>query len=371
MPFVWSIGSICGPAISGLTADSYLFPSLPYLLPNLICSGILLFGIVVAYFCLEETLPGKDSDAFLDKHSDQPSATSTLTAASRGNNNLDANIRSGSYGTFNYVQVNQGQNWNVNSDGSFQEPSMYEGSGVFSKRIIMLIAGLALYLYHTMAYDHLLPIFLQDDKFPSTTAQEINTSGGLGLTTQQVGMIMSGNGIIALFMQGIIFPLMTDYAGVWRTFQFITILHPLVYFFVPYVALLPEKYIFPGIYTCLLIRNFFLIPAYPLFLILIKEAGNTKCLGKINGLAASVGAVARCISPPVAGILYSQGTRLGFTGLAWWGTGAVAIIGSIQLFWIERQKNASSTVSLPCVRPSENDQKDMVHILVSEIDSQP
>ena len=376
MPFVWSIGSICGPAISGLTADSPLFPTLPYLLPNLICSGILLFGVVVGYFFLEETLPAKNSASFLDKDERRPSVTSALMATSGGNDNPDADLRSESYGTFNYVQVNKDQKWKVNSDGSSRKSTKAGSLGkVFSKRVIMLIAGLSIYLYHTMAYDHLLPIFLQDDKFPDATAQDIETltvPGGLGLTTQQVGIIMSGNGIIALFMQGVIFPLMTDYFGVWHTFQFITLLHPVVYFVVPYVALLPEQYTFVGIYGCLILRNFFLIPAYPLFLILIKEAGNSKYLGKINGLAASIGAVARCASPPIAGILYSQGARIGFTGLAWWGTGIIAIAGTIQLFWIRRQKNANSTVSLPCARPVlENEPKDIVHIVVADVDAEP
>ena len=312
MPFVWSIGSICGPAISGLTANSSLFPSLPYLLPNLICSGILLFGVVIGYFFLEETLPAKNPASLLDKDGSRPSVTSALMATSGVNENPDADLRSESYGTFNYVQINKDEKWKVNSDGSSRESQTKAASAgkVFSKRVIMLITGLSIYLYHTMAYDHLLPIFLQDDKFPDAIAQDIDTftvPGGLGLTTQQVGIIMSGNGIIALFMQGVIFPLMTDCFGVWHTFQFITLLHPVVYFIVPYVALLPEQYAFAGVYSCLIVRNFFLIPAYPLFLILIKEAGNTKYLGKINGLAASIGAVARCVSPPVAGILYSQG----------------------------------------------------------------
>ena len=219
-----------------------------------------------------------------------------------------------------------------------------------------------------MAYDHLLPIFLQDEKFPGATTNAFTIPGGLGLTTQQVGIIMSGNGIIALFMQGIVFPLMTDFLGIWRTFLLVSILHPIVYFVVPYVALLPDDSIFLGVYACLILRNFFLIPAYPLFLILIKEEGNPKYLGKINGLAASLGAVARCVSPPIAGILYGVGQQIDFTGIAWWGPGFVAILGAVQIFWIKRQKNASSVVRLPCASSIENDCKDVVHIRVTEVD---
>ena len=367
MPFVWSIGSICGPAISGLTVNSPLFPSLPYLLPNLICAGILLLGILVAYFFLEETLSEDQPVNFNDK---DEGITTALMATSGGNDAPDADLRSESYGTFNHVQVTQSQTWTVNSNGSSPETSH---KSIFSRRIVLLMAGLAIYLYHTMAYDSLLPIFLQDPPSHSHASPHdspLTVGGGLGLKTQQVGIIMSVNGLIALFIQGIIFPLLTDCLGVWRTFQIITLLHPIVYLVVPFLAMIPQSWVFPGTYACLIVRNIFLIPAYPLFLILIKEAGNTRYLGKINGLAASVGAVARCASPPVAGWLYVQGTRMNFTGLAWWGTGLVAIVGSVQLFWIRRQKNVSSTVRRPCAPLAEDVRKEVVHIVVAEVDSE-
>lgn len=68
MPFVWGLGSIIGPAMGGALAmpsESHpalfprgsLFDIYPFLLPNLVCVIILLFGILNGLFFLEETHP--------------------------------------------------------------------------------------------------------------------------------------------------------------------------------------------------------------------------------------------------------------------------------------------------------------------------
>lgn len=66
MPFVWCLGSIIGPAMGGALAmpcEAYpwlfpkgtLFDTYPFLLPNLVCVVILIFGIANGLLFLEET----------------------------------------------------------------------------------------------------------------------------------------------------------------------------------------------------------------------------------------------------------------------------------------------------------------------------
>lgn len=66
MPFVWCLGSIIGPAMGGALAmpcEAYpwlftkggIFDTYPFLLPNLVCVVILLFGITNGILFLEET----------------------------------------------------------------------------------------------------------------------------------------------------------------------------------------------------------------------------------------------------------------------------------------------------------------------------
>lgn len=196
------------------------------------------------------------------------------------------------------------------------------------------------------------------------------------MTVQQVGIIMSVNGLIALFVQAAIFPIMASWLGVWKVFIITAVGHPIAYFIVPYLALLPTNLVYPGIYACLSIRNFFSILAYPVLLILLKEAAPApNCLGKINGLAASTGAGCRTVASPVAGFLYGLGIRIEFTALAWWASAAVAVIGTIQAFFINRVKDGPQHTVRPVApcrfMPEEHrdHRPSVVHIKVHDPDS--
>jgi hypothetical protein len=198
-----------------------------------------------------------------------------------------------------------------------------------------------------MTYDHLLPIFLQDKRIDDVSAFATTSpafAGGLGLSIQDVGIIMSINGVIQLIIQGAIFPLLASWLGIYRLLIVVTIGHPISYFIVPYLSLLPRNWLFPAIYTCLAIRNVFSILAYPLLLIMIKEAAPSPShLGKINGLAASTGAACRTIASPIAGLLYGLSIQIRFTPLAWWASSLVALIGVLQIPFLKRAKNNNHT----------------------------
>lgn len=194
-----------------------------------------------------------------------------------------------------------------------------------------------------MCYDHLLPIFFEDDRVAlvdsSSLPDFLYFPGGLGLSMNAVGMIMAVNGAIALFIQAVIFPIAAEKIGVFRLFLIVTLFHPIAYLLMPFLVWIPESLVYPAIYSCLAVRNIFNIIVYPLLLILIKEATpSSSILGKVNGFAASAGAACRMIAPPVAGLLYMIGSRMDCTALAWWGSALIAVVGSVQCFSIERAK---------------------------------
>ena len=331
--------------------------------------------MLIGYFFLHETHPDMQpwsTPADLDKST----AETPLVATAGSIANAGADLRAESYGTFNRVDIQQAETWVVNADGSsyLPLPTGQTSDATFTRNVVMLVLALGIFSYHGMTYDHLLPIFLQDSKGSDVSALGtgvFDVPGGLGLSTQQVGAIMAVNGVIALVVQ-LLFPLFAAWLGVWKLFLAVTILHPIAYFIVPFLALLPGPLLYPGIYLSLTVRNVFSILAYPILLILLKEAcPKPSALGKINGLAASVAAGMRTLAPPISGLLYAWGTDIGFTGIAWWGSGFVALLGAVQLGWVKRQKNMAATVRMPCVTEIETvagvKDKEVVRVVVVEV----
>lgn len=397
MPFVWSIGGIVGPSIGGYFAEPVhnfpnvfhegsLFDKFPYLLPNLVCAGLMAISVVAGYFCLEETHPDmQPRDNLQDADDSISNARTPLMAAQAGTTTAPVNLEQESYGTFNQVTEEAvDEEWDLKADGTTRTPSIASTTGqkVYTRRVIMLTIALGIFTYHSMTYDTLFPIFCQQERVPSgghsmdIGSEHGSFAGGLGLSIQQVGIIMSVNGIIALVVQAVVFPFMASWLGIWKTFILTAIGHPLAYFVVPYLALLPgNKWLDAGIYACLTIRNLFSILAYPVLLILIKEASpSPSCFGRINGLAASTGAGARTIASPVAGLIYGLGVKADFTALAWWVSAAVALIGTVQAFFINRAKNGRNHLVRPAaacaLMPDEHRHRpSVVHIKVHDYDS--
>lgn len=330
-----SIGGIFSQPVENFPSlfnPAGLFAKFPYLLPNLICSSLLALSMVMAYFLLEETHPEKRTGN-LARAVDATTAQTPLLPALGATTDAPADLTCESYGTFNSVEVQHDEMWRVGTNGEWiEQPS---SDKVFTKPVIMFVVALSIFTYHSMTYDHLIPIFLQDKRADDVHAQDLSHAalgGGLGLTTQQVGLILSINGVIQLAVQAIVFPILADLLGVLRLLLMVTVAHPIAYIIVPFLQLLPPRFVYPGLFVALSVRNLTSILAFPLLLIMIKEAAPDKShLGRINGLAASTGAACRSVASPIAGLLYGLSIEIRFTPLAWWASALVALVGALQV----------------------------------------
>jgi len=375
MPFVWSIGTVIGPAIGGTLSNpcesfpntfsqNGLFGRFPYLLPNLVCASLLVVSIVLGYLLLEETHPDMQPRILLPE-STYSSEESPLIATADAIKVPAIDLRTERYGTFD---GSDDSTWR-NTQLKFAPPK------IFTKQIVALVIAMGIFTYHSMTYDHLLPIFLEDERGePYTSVSSIRqagiglissvSAGGLGLSVQKVGMIMSCDGVIALFVQAVIFPFFAQKLGIHRLFILVSLLHPLSYFMMPFLVYLPERFMLSGIFACLTVRNILCIMAYPVILIMIKEATpSPNVLGKVNGLSASAGAACRTVAPPIAGYLYTLGSRMDFQGLAWYGSMLVAGIGAVQCFSVKRVRQTPDI--------EEDLKKDVVpFVTVTEVNSE-
>jgi hypothetical protein len=319
--------------------------------------------MVMAYFLLEETHP-EQRPANRTDDNDRVTANTPLLPAQGATSDAPADLTAESYGTFNAVEVQHDEMWRVRSNGDWIEQPASEK--VFTKTVITFVVALSIFTYHSMTYDHLIPIFLQDKRADDVHAQELSYTtlgGGLGLSTQQVGLILSINGVIQLAIQALVFPILADLFGVWRLLLIVTVAHPVAYIVVPFLQLLPPRLVYPGLFAALSIRNLTSILAFPLLLIMIKEAAPDKShLGKINGLAASTGAACRSVASPIAGLLYGLSIEIRFTPLAWWASALVALVGALQVpFMNHAAHNCHARVRTAF---SEHSHDETVHITV-------
>jgi hypothetical protein len=348
MPFMWSMGTIIGPVIGGtlarpaiyypsIFASDGLFGRFPYLLPNLVCAALILVAMIQGYCFLEETHPDLQQHEEEEEEEDEeveddyiiPDERQRLWVRSGSifsTTGPGFDLRRGSYGTLQPVKV-------LIAVDEILPPDRTQPPKAFTHRVVMLILALVIFSYHQMTFDHLLPIFLQDAPCHSDSCSQL-LSGGLGLTTLAVGLIMSVNGIIALFIQAVIFPPVATHLGIYTLFLFTTLLHPIAYAIMPLLTLMPSGALYTGIYASLAVRNLASMLEYPVLLILLKQAClDTSVLGRINGAAMSASSGARTLAPPVAGLLYGVGSEV-----AWVGSVATALLGVVQLLWIGGEK---------------------------------
>ncbi|KAI1491654.1 MFS general substrate transporter [Biscogniauxia mediterranea] len=390
-PFVWTLGGIIGSAMGGFLAQParfypHIFPAdglfgrYPYLLPNLVSVVAIVLAIVQGMLFLEETNPAMmqrnkpmppavqyDAVAVADDDDDDDdidettplrrggARTTTTMARERpafAEESLPLpveqtfDLRRSSFGTVHSIRVTGGdvggkgtpapqahaiQNGNNEEQEAEAE---YTGQRTFNFTIVMLTVALVLFSYHQMAFCTLLPTHLLDRPGAGAEGGGLDLWGGLGYTVHDVGVYLAVNGFLGLFMQGVIFPVFVERVGVWRSFVWMVVLYPTCYVVMPFLTAVPPGLRPSGVYLAMALQSFFGIVVSPCALILLKDATpSSRVLGKVNGLAMSACCLARTVSPPLVGIIYSTAG----SAAAWFSCAGVAVLGTAQLFWVPRK----------------------------------
>lgn len=374
-PFVWTLGGIIGSAMGGFLAQpARFYPSVfpadglfgryPYLLPNLVAVVVIALAILQGIFFLEETnemlLEVDDDHAVEDSDMDEttplnggasrhrqraPRASAVSERPRFAEDSLplpveqNFDLRRSSFGTVHSIRLpadtqQQSSSGLLRADGRPNPPSRAQSfkGKTFNFTVIMVTVALVIFSYHQMAFCTLLPTHLLDK--PQQPRGVLDLAGGLGYTVHDVGVYLAVNGIIGLFIQGVIFPLFVDRMGVWRSFVVMIILYPAAYVLNPFLSAFPDWLVSPGIYASMVLQSFFGIIVGPCALILLKNATPSPVvLGKVNGLAMAACCLARTVSPPLVGIIYAAGG----SAAAWFSCAGIAVVGIVQLLWVPRE----------------------------------
>ncbi len=201
----------------------------------------------------------------------------------------------------------------------------------------MIIHDMCLRLHsHSISFDQLMPVFLSEPMSHAPISLPFKFTGGFAFSTGTIGFMLSVQGVYSMMAQIFLFPLAASKFGTLKTFRFILFTWPLLYLLVPYLVLLPQPLQMPGVYFCLLWKITAQVLAFPSNAILLtNSAPSLLVLGVINGVSASTASLARACGPTATGILHAWGLKIGSTGLAWWASGSVCLIGAIESLWLE------------------------------------
>ncbi|KAF5672356.1 tetracycline resistance TCR1 [Fusarium circinatum] len=367
MPMVWCIGSIVGPMIGGALARPCIsYPEIfargtiwdryPYLLPNLFSAATVFFGVIIGLLFLDETHAEKKSQrdrgreigdylaswfggvASCNGRGRSPEKQALLD----GKQNvqyLSTSVRPGSAHSDEVLPAYRSQENSPrlapqpdtqSLNEAPLEPIVVRKSKTFTKPVIMNIISYGILAFHTMTFDQLFPVFLST-KRPEHPVHDLpfKFTDGFGLETKMIGVIMSVQGLYSLFSNYLIVPPVTRRLGSLRLFRILAFSYFALYLVTPYLVLLPDSMRMPAIYLLVIWKCTFSTMAYPSNAILLANSAPSKqVLGTINGIAASTASLCRALGPTLSGLLYSWGLQTGYSGLAWWFSGLITIVGA-------------------------------------------
>lgn len=348
-------GLLARPADTWHSLEGGLFDKYPYLLPNLVAALYIVFAIVIGVFFLKETneaviVKSKASAGRTDERTPllQPPSSQHLTVEDDqktvARRRSMASIQPVTTGTT--VDIRRLSNLTTASsvkpsismhpsvdaavDDAIDEDEVKPG---WNRSMVLFIAQLILMAYHSMAFGSLMPIFLLDEPSVGISDTALDLHGGFGYTVRDVGVFMSVNGFVAIFVQGVVFAPLVERLGVWRTMVTLTALAPIAYVIPPFLTMIPHQQAPIGIYFNLIVQNFLLIIIYPCLLILLKDATpSLTMLGQVNGLAMAASSGARTVAPPLVGWIYGAGG----SAAAWWSVAAAALVAGILILFMKR-----------------------------------
>ncbi|KAH7396774.1 major facilitator superfamily domain-containing protein [Phaeosphaeria sp. MPI-PUGE-AT-0046c] len=371
MPFVWCLGTIVGGFLGGVLArpaiqwpetfTGTIFQTYPYLLPNLFCTAVVLFGLVVGILFLEETHEDRKYDRDCGREAgqwilrkihgeeapldDKDASLDELTCMLQDHDhNAPAYQSTSSSPTLCSTRTSISEPPSFKLERDIQPtPTVRQA---FTMQVCLNIVCYGILAFHTISLEQLLPI-LMSRAVPAkeSTHLPFHFTGGFGWSPQMNGAFLAAQGVMQMIAQLFIFPWLSKRLGSLRTFWVTLSLYPLLYIIAPYLALLPDRLQITGLMVLLVGKVTFQSLSYPsLAIILANSAPSKRVLGTLNGAAASSASICRGFGPTISGLMDGVGQSSNMSGLAWWTMAGVAIVGWAPGFILKEGKERTHIV---------------------------
>ncbi|KAF2020826.1 MFS general substrate transporter [Aaosphaeria arxii CBS 175.79] len=394
MPFIWCLGTIIGASLGGILArpaisfpDTFagtLFETYPYLLPNLVCAAVVIFGLTVGILFLEETHEDKkfEKDRGLEigqwllRKVWSKGTYTALTDKDASIDEMQAMLEGPGSPTY---QSTSSSPTLCSSRSSIAEPppfTLEKGSesstvrSAFTKQVCLNIVGVGLLAFHTISLEQLIPILMSHPESTKKPELPFKFEGGFGFSTQKIGSILAVQGVLQMIAQVVVFPWVNKRIGSLRTFWITIATYPFLYVMAPYLALLPKPLRIPGIFVLLVWKVTAQSMSYPsLNMMLANAAPSKKVLGTLNGAAASSASVCRGFGPTIAGAVDSIGAGMGVSGLAWWVCAGVAATAWIPGAFMKEERRRPGFCNVDDVDDEELGLREALDDTDSDVDS--
>jgi len=354
MPLVWNIGSIFGPSIGGALANPLdvtpgdegsgrsLFERFPYALPNIVSAIFFAIGITTGLLYLEETLEtkqgsrdhglvlGRKLNKFAGRCFKKTKEVLHLQSTASKSKTAEAEPL--------LKPTTEDEENALQSTPTKPQAPPPNWRDVLNYQSNMNLLTYTLLAAHAMAFDQLLPVFMQYPPLAPDFHQSnpLQFAGGFGLHHFRIGLLSTFYGIFGMLVQFFLFPRIARRYGILNCLKWCACVFPFCYLATPFTALLPTQTMqVSACFVIMLLKCLCGIFAFPCSTILLtNSASSLRVLGTLNGFATSFSAIGRALGPLLAGGMFSVGVDKGYVIAPWWLLAAIGFIGAIPVFYL-------------------------------------
>ncbi|KAF5983629.1 permease of the major facilitator superfamily [Fusarium bulbicola] len=357
LPMCFNVGVIIGPLLTGFMADPvHTLPGIfgpgsvfggekgvqwlekfPYALPNLFCFSVLMSAFFLVILGLDETHsqlrhspdPGRRLEKLLLRiilrRKKNEHFYSSINTEDPSEELMDHD-----------ADQESGQSSRPTKAYSKTRPPFRD---VLTKNVCLNMLQRFLQSLHVSAFNSILFSLLPTPKSDSADFHlPFRFTGGLGLSSERMGLANTIIGTIGIPLQLFIYPRLIERLGVKASYSAFLPLSIIAYFLLPCLVLLPDNNAL--VWTCLsavlslqVLSRTFVNPAT--MMLVNDSAPSPNLLGTVHGLASSISSAARIMGPTVGGTLLGWGLAHNLVGLPLWVLTILALANWVILWWIE------------------------------------